>query len=151
MAGGCQCGAIGYEVTTMPMTLYACHCTECQRQSSASFGLSMPVEKKGFHLRKGKPQFWQRTSASGRAVKCAYCPHCGTRLYHAPARNPAIVNVKPGTLADTKWISPVGHLWLGSAQAWILVPEDAIRYSEQPDSFERLFQAWSDRYAIAPT
>lgn len=132
----------------MPLTLYACHCRECQRQSSASFGLSMPIAKEGFHLRKGKPQLWERTSASGRTVACAYCPHCGTRLYHAPRRNPAIVNLKPGTLDETQWLSPVAHVWLDRVQPWIIVPDDALRYPKQPDSFEPLFRAWDERYEL---
>jgi len=32
LRGGCQCGAVRYEATTIPLTLYTCHCTECQRQ-----------------------------------------------------------------------------------------------------------------------
>lgn len=130
----------------MPKTLYACHCTECQRQSSASFGLSMPVEKRGFHLHAGQPKFWKRVAASGRTVTCAYCAHCGTRLYHAPERNPAIVNVKPGALDDTKWLRPVAHLWIASAQPWVSIPDTALRFPGQPESFESLFQAWTEQY-----
>ena len=29
--GGCQCGAIRYEVNEVPQLVYTCHCTECQR------------------------------------------------------------------------------------------------------------------------
>ncbi|MEO1093270.1 MAG: GFA family protein [Cyanobacteria bacterium J06638_28] len=107
--------------------------------------------KKGFHLNGSEPRFWQRTSTSGKGVECAYCPHYGTRLYHAPERNPAIVNVKPGTLDNTKWVSPLAHLWLGSAQPWVSLPTDTIRYPGQPDSFEPLFQAWNDRYELGRT
>ena len=38
--GGCQCGAVRYEVTGPPIKLYVCHCTECQRQSGSAFGMS---------------------------------------------------------------------------------------------------------------
>ena len=146
MTGGCQCGAIRYEISVMPKTLYACHCTECQRQSSAGFGMSMPVDKEGFKLLNGKPKIWERSSASGRKVGCAFCPTCGTRIFHAPERNQSIVNIKPGTLDNTKWITPVAHLWLDSAQPWVLIPEGVAQYPKQPASFEPIFDAWQNHY-----
>ena len=38
--GGCQCGAVRYEISGPPRVVYACHCTECQRQSGAAFALA---------------------------------------------------------------------------------------------------------------
>ncbi|KAI9135399.1 GFA family protein [Acaryochloris sp. CCMEE 5410] len=72
----------------------------------------------------------------------AFCPSCGTRIYHAPERNPEIFNVKPGTLDNTKWFMPVTHLWVTSAQPWVQIPNDAILYPQQPETFEPILQAW---------
>lgn len=148
MHGGCQCGEVRYRVSRMPLTLYACHCTDCQRQSSSSFGLSMPVAREGFHVDAGEPRLWQRTAESGRVVACASCPACGTRLFHAPQRNPAIVNVKPGSLDDTHWLAPVAHLWLGSAQGWLQLPDDVLKFEGQPDEFAPIIEAWTRRYEL---
>ena len=38
--GGCQCGAITYEITADPIMTYACHCTICQTQSGSAFGMA---------------------------------------------------------------------------------------------------------------
>ncbi len=35
--GGCQCGAIRYEITEEPQQVYACHCRDCQRLTSSAF------------------------------------------------------------------------------------------------------------------
>ncbi|MGI9355136.1 MAG: GFA family protein, partial [Rhizobiaceae bacterium] len=43
LTGGCQCGKLRYRVTAQPATLYCCHCTECQAQSSSAFGMSLRV------------------------------------------------------------------------------------------------------------
>jgi hypothetical protein len=45
LAGGCQCGAVRYEIRGEPMSLYVCHCRECQRQSSSAFGISVIVKR----------------------------------------------------------------------------------------------------------
>ncbi|MEM7794580.1 MAG: GFA family protein [Cyanobacteria bacterium P01_C01_bin.118] len=99
--GGCQCGQIRYELQAEPLTLYVCHCTECQRQSSSAFGMSMPVPRESLHLTKGTPKHWSRPSDSGRTVTCFFCGDCGTRLFHQPSRDRKITNIKPGTLDDT--------------------------------------------------
>ena len=41
--GGCQCGSVRYQVTGPPRMVYACHCTECQRQSGAAFALAFSL------------------------------------------------------------------------------------------------------------
>jgi hypothetical protein len=55
-AGGCQCGAVRYEIAAAPLTLYACHCAECQRQSGSAFGLSMPVPAGAVRITAGEPR-----------------------------------------------------------------------------------------------
>ena len=35
--GGCQCGAIRYEITQAPQMVYTCHCNDCQRITSSAF------------------------------------------------------------------------------------------------------------------
>lgn len=147
LTGGCQCDSTRYEISEMPLTLYACHCTECQKQSSSGFGMSMPVPKSRFSVIAGEPKSWERIAESGNIVSCYFCSVCGTRLFHRPARNGQIVNVKPGTLDDTKWLNPVGHLWIKSAQPWVAIPEDIPCFESQPESFEPLFSAWNQKYA----
>ena len=145
LGGGCQCGSIRYEVTEMPLTLYACHCTECQKQSSSGFGMSMTTARTGFRVVKGEPKYWYRNSESGNKVSCAFCSDCGTRLFHLPSRNEETVNIKPGTLDETKWLKPVGHVWISSAQTWMNISADALIYEAQPESYKELYEAWDER------
>jgi hypothetical protein len=48
--GGCQCGAIRYEMTEAPQLVYTCHCTDCQRLTSSAFSLGIVVAEAGFRL-----------------------------------------------------------------------------------------------------
>lgn len=140
--GGCQCGQIRYEIRGEPLTLYCCHCTECQRQSSSAFGMSMPVRTEDLVILQGETKEWRRRSESGREVLCRFCPECGTRLFHNPTRNTKVTNVKPGTLDDTKWLRPIGNLWTRSAQPWVVLGEDRLSYERQPQDFTELFTRW---------
>ncbi len=138
--GGCQCRQIQYEIRAKPLTLYICHCQECQKQSSSAFGMSMPVPRDALVILRGQPKQWQRMSDSGREVSCFFCGECGTRLFHNPARNSKITNVKPGTLDDTSWLKPVGNLWTQSSQKWVVHSEQMLNYKGQPSDFSQLFE-----------
>lgn len=146
--GGCQCGQVRYELSTEPMTLYTCHCQDCQKQSASAFGMSMPVPKAALVILKGQPKQWKRPSSSGREVTCFFCGDCGTRLFHNPSRNPKITNIKPGTLDDTSWLSPVGHLWTSRAQGWVTTSEQTLRYEAQPQDFAALCEKFSEQTRI---
>jgi hypothetical protein len=138
--GGCQCRQIRYEILAKPLTLYVCHCKECQKQSSSAFGMSMPVPRDAVVILQGQPKQWKRNSDSGREVICLFCEVCGTRLFHNPSRNPKITNVKPGTLDDTSWLKPVGNLWTQSSQKWVALDEQMLSYDAQPGDFTALFE-----------
>jgi hypothetical protein len=140
--GGCQCGAVRYEVHGEPVVLYACHCMECQKQSASAFGLSMVVRKEDFALVVGEPRRWRRTAESGRTVTCHFCGDCGSRVYHNSSRGPEFVNVKAGSLDDTSWLRPAGHLWTKSAQPWVEIPADLPCFEGQPDDFAPLIERW---------
>ncbi len=150
MHGGCLCGRHRYAITARPLTLYACHCTDCQSQSGAAFGLSMPVPRNAVTCDLAALGTWTRPAASGQTVTAYFCPHCATRLFHAPSRNPDVINLKPGTLDDTAWLAPVAHLWLDSAQPWIRPPDDALTFPGQPDRFAAIFARFTERFPDEP-
>ena len=130
--GGCQCGATRYRVEGSPVALAVCHCTECQRQSGSAFGMSLIVPKGSFRLVRGEPKKFTRIAESGRPVDCVFCPDCGTRIYHDPAKMPDTLNVKAGTLDDTAGLSPDLHVWTECKQPWVPIPEGARRFDRQP-------------------
>ena len=37
LVGGCQCGALRYEVSAAPVMVYNCHCTNCQKIGGGAF------------------------------------------------------------------------------------------------------------------
>lgn len=130
--GGCQCGAIRYRSREEPIVLAVCHCKECQRQSGSAFGMSLVVPKDSFEILRGEVKTFSRSSDSGRTVVCAFCPTCGTRIYHQATYLPNTLNIKPGTLDDTSWLQPDLHAWTKSKQSWVPIPEGANCVDGQP-------------------
>jgi len=144
LEGGCQCGAIRYRVAAAPLTLYACHCTECRKQSASAFGLSLWVRRSDFEIVSGRPEVFERLAESGNTTRGAFCPDCGTRLYHEPGDDPEIYSVKGGSLDDIGRFAPVGHIWVRSKPPWVDLtglPGDLV-FDKEPPSFQPFLDAF---------
>lgn len=146
-AGGCQCGAVRYLLRAEPLTLYICHCTECQKQSSSAFGMSMTVMRADVDITHGTPRVFERPAGESHRVVCSYCADCGSRLFHATTRRPDHMNIKPGTLDDTRWLKPVAHVWTRSAQPWVRIPDGMLTFPAQPPSHDPLVAAYAEAHA----
>lgn len=130
-SGGCQCGRVRYRLSAQPLLLVACHCQECQRQSGSAFGMSLMVPESGFSVL-GELKLFERSSDSGRPLRCFFCPECGTRIYHQPSYAGGVINIKAGTLDDTSWLRPQMHAWVSKQQPWVVIPEGTPKHPTQP-------------------
>jgi hypothetical protein len=134
-SGGCQCGAVRYEISGPPAAVYACHCTECQRQAGSAFAMAAVIPQAQFHITKGAPKMFPRRTSPTKVMECWFCGDCGTRLYHMPGgADYPNRNIKPGTLDDTSWLVRTIHFWTRSAQKWVPIPEGVTQYETQPQT-----------------
>jgi hypothetical protein len=149
LTGGCACEAVRFQVNAMPLLVYACHCTECQRWSGSAFSLSMPVKADSFGLTRGTPKPYRRTGASGIESTCWFCGDCGGRAYGQRDIRPDIVIVRAGTLDDTSWLRPIAHVYLRSAQAWERIPNNAECFDSRPTDLAALAGRWQEMWQDA--
>jgi len=140
LGGGCQCGAVRYEITAAPLPPIVCHCTQCQKQTASAFGMTLPVARRDLRLLSGELKAWRRLADSGRELACYFCPDCGTRLYHSSSMGPEFWQLKPGTLDDVSWLEPVAQVWTKSAQPWLELRGDLPSFPGQPDNVAALFK-----------
>ena len=145
-SGQCQCGNIRYQINGKPLTFYACHCRDCQQQSASAFGLSMWVAFEDFELLSGKLKNWSTTADDGSAKNCAFCPECGTRIYHAGDDPGEEISLKAGSLDNISQFNPVAHIWTKRAHRWLdLENRDTLNYPGQPDDYKLMVKAWTNR------
>src|SRR5262249_29103939 len=112
MSGGCSCGMVRYQITSFPLLLYTCNCTDCQTASGSAFALNMPVATSSLRIAKGEPKGWHHPSPMGAEVCSWFCADCGARIYGSRKSRPDSVNIRPGTLDDTQWVTPIAHMVL---------------------------------------
>jgi hypothetical protein len=130
--GGCQCGAIRYELSSGARALYICHCKECRKQSASAFGISFIVSHAAFRLTRGKPKFWSRPTDSGHTLDCAFCPDCGSRLWHQRRGSTDTLSVKGGSLDEPVDLAQAVHIWTSRRLPGIIVPQAAEQFPEEP-------------------
>ena len=118
-AGGCQCGALRYEVRAEPIAVWACHCSQCRKQSGSAFGLSMAIPLEALVFTSGEPAVWTRAADSGHMVDCLFCSQCGSRIAHRRHDHQGRITLKPGTLDSIGWFAPAAHYFTGDAPAWV--------------------------------
>lgn len=139
--GGCQCGKVRYLITAAPYVFYLCHCRECQRQTSSAFGESLRMHRDALEV-SGTLATHTRVSDRGTRREGHFCPSCGVRIFHGTA-GLDMVNVKAGTLDDTSWLRPAGHIWTASRQPFVAIPAGDLAYEGQPkDGYAALAERW---------
>lgn len=144
-SGGCQCGAVRYEITGEPTGLTVCHCTDCQRQSASAFGMSLRVPTASVRFTKGTPKTFSFAGDSGRPKVGAFCPDCGTRLYHILAPTAPSTTIKAGTLDNPSAFKPVVHIWTRSKQPWVPIPDGMLQYEKSAPDQAVVDKAWAER------
>jgi hypothetical protein len=119
--GGCQCGHVRYQLFGQPLRVGVCYCSECQRHSGGAFSMNVIVRDNSFRIVAGEVKRFSRVADSGRSVECAFCPECGTRIFHVPQFLPGVVNVKAGTLDDPSKLAPTIEVFAKRKPAWLSI------------------------------
>src|SRR5690606_7582726 len=79
LRGGCNCGAIRYELHSLPLAVAACHCENCRRQSGAAYSLNLVVPAASMVISGHCSRFEDRGD-SGQPVVREFCGQCGSPI-----------------------------------------------------------------------
>ena len=139
--GGCQCGAVRYRLTASPLSVYNCHCKDCQRFSGAAWSMSMVVADESFAV-SGSTDRYNRQAESGNVIAMHFCAHCHGWVWNEPP-SPGIKVVRAGSLDDLDWAAPVGNIWTDSKAAWVRIDPELVNFPKGASDRTPLFQAWT--------
>jgi hypothetical protein len=120
LTGGCQCGAVRYELTMQPKGVHYCHCRMCQKAVGNVFATLVPVKREHLRWTEKEPAFF----ASSTVAKRAFCAACGTPLTFAYDKSPWIC-VTLGSLDQPALVLPEIHYGIESQVPWLKV-DDAL-------------------------
>jgi hypothetical protein len=141
--GGCQCGALRYEIDRAPLMIYACHCTNCQRIAGSGFSLPATIVEDSLRFTRGTPSEINWKSDAGNDRYGLYCGDCGCRIAHGQRPSNSILSLRAGTFDDATWVEPAGHIWTRSALAWFDFKPDDILWETQPTDYVPIIQKFN--------
>ncbi|WP_114953265.1 GFA family protein [Sphingosinicella terrae] len=122
--GRCACGEIRYRMTSAPLFVHACHCTECQRLSGSAFALNALIETDRLELLTGDTEADPVAGTSGKPQTIHRCPHCRVALWsHYPGAGQAAAFVRVGTLDEPARLPPDIAIFTSSRLPWLPLPE----------------------------
>ena len=118
--GGCACGAIRYECTVEPTSMFKCHCRDCQRATGGAFTCVVIVPASSFKFTRGMPHYHFTQSTAVGQHKRGFCADCGSRLTGGenPEGTTEIVGINAGSLDDPSWFCPQMDIFTSDAQPW---------------------------------
>ncbi len=105
--GGCECGAVRYEVHGPLRDVVNCHCGQCRR-THGHFAAYSAVARADLAMIENRGLKWYRSSDSARR---GFCGECGGSLFwDAPGRD--YVAVAAGTLTAPTGLKTAGHIFV---------------------------------------
>lgn len=140
--GGCTCGHVRYRLTTEPMIVHGCHCRGCQKNSGSAFAINALYEADRVELLSGDVEIISVPTPSATGQDIARCGQCKVAVwsnYHMGGLREHIRFIRVGTLDDPDQLPPDVHIFTGSKQPWVILPEEDPR----ADVFYDVKETWS--------
>lgn len=141
--GGCQCGAVRYEIHAALEKIHLCHCRMCQRAMGNAFAALAGSPRDALRWTQGTPKYYASSSLARRG----FCADCGTPLsfeYLDASR----VYVTIGSLDDPAAAAPGVHYGAESWLPWLHLQDGLAREPTADDPRLRNMQILQS--AIAP-
>jgi hypothetical protein len=139
LAGGCSCGALRYRLTSTPLVVHACHCSDCQRMAGSAFVVNIWIEREFFEATAGAAKAVRLPTGSGKGQDTYFCAGCGAHIWSKYLGAPGdTIFVRAGTLDDPAAVAPDIHIHVRSKQPWFSLPEGVPAY----DAFYDLKSVW---------
>jgi hypothetical protein len=130
LTGGCVCGAIRYQCSAEPITMFNCHCRDCQRTTGSAFSPVVYLPAKAFKITKGAPRYYSTSSEMGGENKRGYCADCGSRLFGGASDEGQ--GVLASSLDDPSLFKPQMDMWMSDAQPWDHLDSSLPQFEKYP-------------------
>jgi hypothetical protein len=124
--GGCQCGAVAYEIPRpVAGPIVFCHCSRCRRARAAAHNANLFVELERFRWLRGGERVQTFKVPEAERFTQAFCKECGSGVPHVGVSR---VVVPAGSLDDDPGVRPGLHIFVASKAPWYEIRDDLPRY-----------------------
>lgn len=137
LIGGCQCGAVRFEVDGPVDETHHCHCQMCRKMHGAMMVTFSTITHDRFRLTVGTDSVVHYASSPG--YERLFCPTCGSHVgwVSLPESGDDAVGIAAGCLdegadpghADEK----VNHIFVGSKAPWFEIADGLPQFEAYAD------------------
>ncbi|MGI8413488.1 MAG: GFA family protein [Solirubrobacteraceae bacterium] len=132
LTGGCNCGAVRYEVTEPLQGAGYCHCTRCQRRTGTAASPSAHPVPGSFRILSGEDRLRAWKPQDG--WEKWFCGDCGSGMFTRSPDEPDRVGIRMGTFDGDPGIRPRYRQFVAFAAPWEPLPDDGLaRFPERRD------------------
>jgi hypothetical protein len=117
------------ELPTRPIITIACHCIDCQKRTGAPFGVLVYYRVDQVSIA-GEAKTYERVSVAGNKVETSFCPVCGSTVYLKLAKQPSLLGVALGAIADPAFPASSWSVWEQSKHHWIDMPVEVQHFPQ---------------------
>jgi hypothetical protein len=124
LTGGCNCGAVRFEVSAPLVSASYCHCRRCQRRSGAAASPNAHPAPDTFRVVAGDDRLrvWKPDDGGEKW----FCGDCGSSLFARNPSHPDSIGIRMGTFDEDPGIRPSVRQFVSSAAPWEPIPDDGL-------------------------
>ena len=121
---------IRYECTAEPITMFNCHCRDCQRASGTAFSAVVYVTAKAFKITKGSPRDYSTSSEAVGHTKRGFCADCDSRLFGGGTERDKVSMLRAWMIRSL--FKPQMHMCTSDAQPWDQMDPKLPKFEKYP-------------------
>jgi hypothetical protein len=122
LTGGCNCGAVRYEISEPLQGAVYCHCRRCQRRSGAAASANGRTAPGSFRIVSGQGNL--RAWRPDDGAEKWFCGDCGSALFSRSGEQN--IGVRLGTLDGDPGVRPSSRQYVAYAAPWEPIPDDGL-------------------------
>jgi hypothetical protein len=129
LTGGCNCGAVRFEVTEPLAVASYCHCKRCQRRSGAAASANAHPAPGAFRIVAGQDvlRVWKPDDGGEKW----FCSTCGSSIFGHNPRHVDSIGIRMGAFDRDPGIRLSVRQFVAYAASWEPIPDDGLpRYPE---------------------
>jgi len=132
--GGCNCGAVQFEIDASLSGVFVCHCSICRRATGSNGIAVVVVPNDQFRWMSGAKHIatWKKPNADW---QMSFCNVCGSPV---PGENDAKTMFVPAgsIMQGGEMLRVAHHIWVGSKASWDEIGDAGVQHREafQPHS-----------------
>ncbi len=128
-SGSCLCGAVSYQASVEPHYQFNCHCRDCQKATGAAYAPIAFFHQSELNIQ-GELHYFGSFGASGKPIRRAFCPTCGSQMFGLPEIVPDMISIRAGTLDDPNLYQPQAEIFVSHANQWDMLNPELLHFEK---------------------